>query len=107
MLREGDREVEVVAVARHRRQVDAELGELLGELPRAVGAEVEEDRGVALGIEARPAVDHDRLDELVGDAAVVARLHRGDRVVRVLALAVDDRASARSVRSQRLSRSIA
>ena len=48
VLREGDGEVEVVAVAGHRRQVDAELAELLGELPRAVGAEVEEDRGVAL-----------------------------------------------------------
>ena len=79
LLGEGDREVEVVAVAGHRRQVDAELAELLGELPRAVGAEVEEDRGVALGIEPRAAVDDDRLDELVGDAAVVARLHGGDR----------------------------
>ena len=32
VLREGDREVEVVAVAGHRRQVDAELTELLAQL---------------------------------------------------------------------------
>ena len=41
--------------------------------------------------EPRPPVEHGRLDELVGDALLVARPHRGDRVVRVLALALDDR----------------
>jgi hypothetical protein len=82
--------VEVVAVAGHRREVETERAELLRELPRAIGAEVEEDGGVALRVEARSAVDDDGLDELVGDASVIARLHGRDRIVRVLALAVHD-----------------
>ena len=82
LLGERDREVEVVAVLRHRRQVDAELTELLGDLPRPVGAEVEEDRGVLRGVEPRPAVEHDRQDELVGEAALVALLDRMQRIRR-------------------------
>ena len=46
VLGERDGEREVVAVARHRREVDAELAELLGELSATVRAEVEEDRRV-------------------------------------------------------------
>ena len=91
VLREGDGEVEVVAVAGHRRQVDAELAELLAELARAVRAEVEEDRGVALGIQPRPPVDDDGLDELVRDPAVVARLHGSHGIMRVVNLVVHDR----------------
>ncbi len=91
LLREGDGEVEVVAVVRHRRQVDAEPAELLRQLPRPVGTEVEEDRGVPGRVEPRAAVDHDGDDELVGHAGVVARLHRGDRVGGVRAVADDDR----------------
>ena len=45
-----------------------------GQLAPAVGAEVEEDRGVTW-FEPRGAVDADRLDELVGDAVVVASLY--------------------------------
>jgi hypothetical protein len=75
LLAEGDREREVLAVAGHRRQVDAELAELLRELPRPVGAEVEEDRRVLRGIETRAAVDHRRLDELVRHSGVVVPLH--------------------------------
>ena len=66
--------VELVAVARHRRQVDAGVDQQPRELPAAVRAEVEEDRGVAR-LDPRRALDHDRLDELVGHAGVVARLH--------------------------------
>src|SRR5439155_7279533 len=71
-------------------EVEAALEELLRQLAGAVGAEVEEDRGV-VAREARPALEHDGLDELVGHAALVARSHGGDRVVCVLALALDDR----------------
>ena len=90
LIPEDDREVEVVPVAGHCRQVDAALTELLGELPRAIGAEVEEDRGVASGIEARTAVDDGGLDELVRNSAVVARLDGGDRILGLLALPLDD-----------------
>ena len=48
MLGEGHRAVEVLAVARHRREVDAGLKEALRELPGPVRAEVEEDGGVVL-----------------------------------------------------------
>ncbi len=78
--RHGTREVG--AVAGHRRQVDAVLEQSLGELARAVGPEVEEDRRVGRRIEPRPPFDDDRLDELVRDTAVVARLDGLDRVPR-------------------------
>ena len=108
LLGERDRAVEVVGVARHRHEVDAELDEALGELAPAVGPEVEEDRAVARGVEPRPALEHDRLDELVGDARRVARLDRGDRDRRPRVPTPSTiAASARSVRSQRWSRSIA
>ncbi len=74
LLAERNRAVEVVAVAGHRRQVVTAVEEQLRELASAVGAEVEEDRGV-LPPEARPAFDHDRLDELVRHTLVVAPLH--------------------------------
>ena len=56
LLLEDDRAVEVVAVARHRRQVEAGLEEALGQLPRPVGPEVEEDNRVA-GLDPRPALE--------------------------------------------------
>ena len=80
VLGERDGEREVVAVARHRREVDAELAELLGELAAPVGAEVEEDRGVGRRVEPRPALDDGRLDELVRDTRVVVPLHFRERV---------------------------
>ena len=89
LLLEGDGAVEVAAVAGHRGQVEAGLEQLLGQLARAVGAEVEEDRAVAV-LEPRAAVDHDRLDELVGDARVVACPDGGDRVGGMRALAAHD-----------------
>ena len=46
---------------------------------------------VSSRLEPRPAVEHRRLDELVGHALLVARPHRRDRVVGVLALALHDR----------------
>ena len=49
LLPERERDVQLVGVAGHRREVDAALDERLRELARAVGAEVEEDRGVSLG----------------------------------------------------------
>ena len=66
--RERDRAVEVVAVARHRRQVEAGVEQPLRELAAAVRAEVEEDRGVAARRAAAGPSSDDRLDELVGDA---------------------------------------
>ena len=56
LLREDDRAVELLAVARHRRQVELRVEQQPRELPRAVGAEVEEDRAVA-GLEPRRALD--------------------------------------------------
>ena len=107
LLLEDDRAVEVVAVAGHRRQVDAGLEQLLRELAGAVGPEVEEDRRVA-GLDPRPSLEEHRLDELVGDARVVcspARSATGS--VPVTALERTIASKARSVRSQRWSRSIA
>src|SRR5205085_2561241 len=90
LLLEHDRAVEVVAVARHRRHVEAGLEQTLRELAGAVGTEVEEDRRVA-GLQARPPVEDDRLDELVGDVTLVATADGGDRIVGVLPHAVNDR----------------
>ena len=107
LLAEDDRAVEVVAVVGHRRQVDAGVEQQARELSAAVRAEVEEDRGVAR-LDPRRALDHDRLDELVGDTRVVARLHglelrRGPGCPAPCVTA----SKARCVRSQRWSRSIA
>jgi hypothetical protein len=63
----------------------------LRQLTHPVGPEVEEDRRVLRRVEPRPFAQDDRLDELVGDAAVVARPHRRDGVVCPLALTRDDR----------------
>ena len=67
LLGEGDGAGDVVrgsgSSSSGRRRARAAAGELAA----AVGPEVEEDRGVARRIEARPAAEHDRLDELVGD----------------------------------------
>src|SRR3954454_21447064 len=90
LLAEDHRAGKVVAVVRHRGQVEAAVDEQLRELARPVGPEVEEDRRVVRP-EPGPSLEHDRLDELVGDAEVVARLHGADRVGRVGALAQHDR----------------
>ena len=85
LLREGDRAVEVVLILGHRGELDSGLEQLLRELPSAIGAEVEEDRGV-LGAEPWPSVEDDRLDELVGHVVGVARADGLDRIVRLLPL---------------------
>ena len=74
LLGKGDWTVEVAAVSRHRRQVEAGLEQLLGQLACPVGAEVEEDRRVLVR-QARRVRVHDRLDELVRDPFVIACLH--------------------------------
>ena len=84
LLRDRDRTVEIVAVARHRRQVEAFLEQPLGELARAIGAKVEE-YGCVPWTQPRPSCQHDWLDELVGRAALVALTHRLDRIVRLFA----------------------
>ena len=89
LLLEDDRAVEVVAVAGHGREVQALLEEPLRELARAVGAEVEVDRGV-LRREPRLRQD-DGLHELVGDAARVRGLDGGHRVAGLLPLSLQDR----------------
>ena len=107
LLLEDDRAVEVVAVAGHRRQVDARVEQLLRELARAVGPEVEEDRRVAGPIRGVPSTE-DGLDELVRDARVVAAAARtatGPSPSRACHATIAS--SARSVRSHRWSRSIA
>ena len=75
---------------RHRGEVEALVEQLLRELAGAVRAKVEEDRGVVLA-EPRPAVEDDRLDELVRDVTLVACADGGDRILGVLAVALDDR----------------
>ena len=74
LLAERDRHVEVGRVARHRRYVEPFVDELGRELPASVGAEVEQDRRIVRP-EGGPAVDDHRLEELIGHACVVARLH--------------------------------
>ena len=88
LLGEDDREVEVVPVARHRRQVDAELAELLRQLPRSVGPEVEEDGRVPVGTQPRPAPNDRRQDEFIRDTALVAVLDGCDRIVGLGAFAI-------------------
>ena len=53
---EDDRAVELVAVARHRRQVDAGVEQQLRELAPPVGAEVEEEGAVA-GLDPGPSAE--------------------------------------------------
>ena len=107
LLLEDDRAVEVVAVAGHRRQVEAGLEQALRELPRAVGPEVEEDHRVA-GLDPGPPLEVDGLDELVRDTGVVLLLHvRGTGLSPCPGLQRTIASKARSVRSQRWSRSIA
>ncbi len=47
LLAEDDGHVEIVAVARHRRQVEAAVEQQPGQLPPAIRPEVEEDHAVA------------------------------------------------------------
>src|SRR6186997_626565 len=86
LLVEGDGKREVVAVARHRRQVDSRFEQALRQLPRPIGTEVEEDRGV-VGTEARKPLEHDWLDELVGHSPLVAVANRRDGIHGMRALA--------------------
>ena len=83
-------EKEVLRALRVRKFVKARLGQRAAHLPGAVGAEVEEDDGVVIADRsnrlsasrhARPLIYHnDRLDELIGHAAVIACAHRGNRI---------------------------
>ena len=91
LLREGDGRRDVLCVPCHRGQVDAAPEQPPRELPAAVRAKVEEDRRVGRRNEARPAGQHDRLDELVRRPARVALVHRVDGIGARLALAVEDR----------------
>ena len=91
LLPERGRALEVVAVAGHRDDVHASVEQPLGELAHAVGTEVEDDRRVLRRVEAWAAAEHDRLHELVRHAALVARAHGRDGVVRQVADAVQDR----------------
>src|SRR5262249_29964402 len=91
LLAEDDRDVEVVAMPRHRRQVDTGFDELLRELRRAVRPKVEEDGAVAGGIEPGTVRDDDWLDELIRDPSFVTTPDGFDRIRSLLALAVDDR----------------
>src|SRR5205085_3323364 len=73
--------------------VEAGDGERRGELARAVGAEVKEDDGVAVSERryrvARFTHADDWFDELVGHAALVRASDRRDRIVGLLAFAVN------------------
>ena len=94
--------LELRIVRRHaaiieRQPLHAELGHILlrqcdRQFLRTVIAEIEEDHDVAFADRAERtvlAVDaDDRLDELVGHALVVRLLHGGDRIGRLLALAL-------------------
>jgi hypothetical protein len=81
LLGEGDGTVEVVPVAPHRREVEAQREESFRELPSSIRPEVEEDQGVAILHPMRCRLsDHGRLDELVGHSARVARLDGGDGI---------------------------
>ena len=90
LRRERDRIAPVLVVLGQRRQVDVRADQL-AQLPRAVGAEVEEDDGVALAHAA--LLPHQRRhDELVGLPALVCGAHGGlAGRRRVLGLALDDR----------------
>ncbi len=71
-------------VARHRRQLDPGSQQGARELAGPVGPEVEVDHRVA-GLDPRRALDHGRLDELVGNSRLVARPDRVERGVGVRA----------------------
>ena len=100
-LGEDDRVGPALAVLGHRRQVEqraaaareileAGLGQSAGQLPSAVGTEVEEDRDVPRG---DPVViaDHRRHDELIRVLPLVGGLDRLGGAGRVQAAGVDDR----------------
>ena len=80
VLGKRNREREIASVTRHRREVDTEFAELLGELAAAVGPEVEEDCSVGRGVKPRAPLDDRRLDELVRHSRVVVPLHFRERV---------------------------
>ena len=100
LRRECDLRVHAVLVLRERRERDLEalvalkaierlIDERMRELTRAVGTEVEEDGAVTV-LHAAVALDDERNDELIVDAARVARLEARDRAVRCDALGVRD-----------------
>jgi hypothetical protein len=74
LLAERDGHVQLGRVARHRRQVEPRLDEPGRQLAASVGAEVEKDRRIGQS-KHRTVVDHDRLEELIRHASVVASLH--------------------------------
>ena len=69
LLGERDRAVEVVAVARHRRQVDAVARAAAASSWRARSGRKLKKMAASRPVEPRPAPSDDRLDELVRDAA--------------------------------------
>src|SRR3546814_20993973 len=77
--------------ARPGKAVEAGIEEGGQDLPRAVGAEIDHHDTVTVA-DRRAAADHRRGDELVGLAAGIGGLARGDRVAGLsLGLAQDDR----------------
>ena len=91
LLREHDRAVELLAVARHRRQVDAARRAAAARAAAPRSGRKLKKIAVSPGSIRGRAVDHDRLDELVGDARVVARLHRVEHARRVVPCAAHER----------------
>ncbi len=79
LLGECDRCVEVRCIPGHGRDVDAVVEQHAGQLPAAIGAEVEEDHRVA-GLDPRRSLDADRLNELICYPTVIRTLHRGKQL---------------------------
>ena len=88
---ERDRRHRAAARRRPVEAVEVRQGQRTGQLPRAVGAEIGMDDGVAIADEAVDAVDDRRYDELIGLATRVRLVDRGDSRLRMSPLAVDDR----------------
>ena len=99
--REGDRVGPAVPVLGHRRHleragaaavelVEVRLAEGPGQLPCPVGPEVDEDERL-IGLGAVVVADHDGLDELVGDLALIGLADRLDGALGPRRPRVDDR----------------
>ena len=73
---ERDVRAQRVVVARHRHEQPERRPQCVADLPRAVGAEVEEHERIALRDAQLGVAEHDGLHELVGEAGRVARPRR-------------------------------
>src|SRR5205085_6396324 len=93
LIVDGETDEVYVRAFGHGEGIEAGNGERACDLARAVGAEVEEDNGVAVlnrrnGFTAF-ACDDDGFDKLVGHAALVRSFDRRDGIGRAFAFAVD------------------